>query len=335
MHEARARTAKSDDGSPDGATARAVVVENLWKSYRPSGAWWRRGSNSAPVEAVRGISFDVRPGEVFGLLGPNGAGKSTTMRILVGLSPPSAGTVSVFGLTMPGHAREVKRRLGVVPQESNLDNDMEVRDQLLAWARFYDWTGKRARDRVDDLLERFRLEEKASVRVDELSGGMKRRLLLARALIHDPDFLVMDEPTVGLDPQSRHLLWERIRELSRSGKTILLSTHYMEEAEFLCDRVAILHEGRILETGSPAEVIEANLPREVLELELPEPDRAAVAKLVPGGEVAGDRVLLPTADAEALLARLKSQAIPFTSALARRASLEDVFLKLTGRRLED
>lgn len=300
-----------------------VVARDLRKRY---GAF----------EAVRGISFTVRKGEVFGLLGPNGAGKTSTMRMLTGLTPMSGGTLSILGRAMPEEAREVKRHLGVVPQEANFDNDMRVDDQLVAHARFYDVTGKLARERVARALAMFELTEKARARADELSGGMKRRLLLARAVLHDPEVLVMDEPTVGLDPQSRRLLWERIRDLRREGRTVLLSTHYMDEAEALCDRLLILDAGRILEEGAPRDLIAKHLAREVCEVEAPAADHARIRKLADvEGESVGDRLLLHTDDAEAVLVRLREKGVAPAQALVRRATLEDVFLKLTGRKLTD
>ncbi|MHB8584304.1 MAG: ABC transporter ATP-binding protein [Thermoplasmatota archaeon] len=299
-------------------------------------------TESSVVDAVRGIDLSVEPGEVFGLLGPNGAGKTTTMRMIVGLTPPSEGTLEVLGHEIPRDLRAAKARMGVVPQEPNLDNDMEVRDQLIAWARFYDITGSAARTRVDEVLRLFALEEKAEARVVELSGGMKRRMLLARALVHDPEFLILDEPTVGLDPQSRHLLWDRIRSLAAEGKTILLSTHYMHEAEALCDRLAIMHEGRILELGRPAELIARHLRKDVLEIEVRPGARdplMAAAKAYLGDKLDadnfGDRIFFRVDDAEAFLAQLRQARAEFTSALARRATLEDLFLKLTGRGLSE
>lgn len=288
----------------------------------------------ASVEAVRGVSFAVEKGEVYGLLGPNGAGKTTTMRMLTGLTPLGGGTLRVLGLAMPDDAREIKRRIGVVPQESNLDNDMRVDDQLLAHARFYDVTGAAGRERVARLLAAFELREKAAERVQNLSGGMKRRLLLARALLNDPELIVMDEPTVGLDPQSRHLLWERIRDLRRDGRTVILSTHYMDEAEALCDRLAIMDRGRILEEGTPRALIEKHLAREALEIDAPRADHDAIraAAGVPGESV-GERLILHAHDAEELLARVRAAGLAPRTALVRRATLEDVFLNLTGRAL--
>src|ERR1051325_2805264 len=212
----------------------AVVARDLVKRYEK-------------VEAVRGVSFDVPRGSVFAFLGPNGAGKSTTMKMLYGLSPRTSGTLEVLGLDVATRGREVKARIGVVPQESNLDTDMTARENLVVYGRFFDIGGRTLRDRCDELLEHLQLTDKADERVFELSGGLKRRLLIARALVNDPELLILDEPTTGLDPQSRALLWERIRELRRGGKTVLLTTHYMKEAEKLADELVILDEGRIIE----------------------------------------------------------------------------------------
>jgi lipooligosaccharide transport system ATP-binding protein len=252
----------------------AVRAVGLVKRYR-----MREGG---VVEAVKGVTFDVPRGTVFGFLGPNGAGKSSTMRMIYGLSPITEGRLEVLGLDVATRGREVKRRLGVVPQESNLDNDMTTRENLLVHGRFYDITGARLKDRVEELLAYVQLTEKADAIVNELSGGMKRRLLIARALLNDPDLLVLDEPTTGLDPQSRALLWERIRALRRAGKTVLLTTHYMDEAEKLSDELVVIDGGRIIERGTPRALIERHVGREVLEIVLDKSQDGAVLAALDG-----------------------------------------------------
>ena len=304
----------------------AVVARGLVKRY-------------GAVEAVKGIDFDVPRGTVYGFLGPNGAGKSTTMRMIYGLSPRTAGRLDVLGMDIAEHGREVKRRLGVVPQESNLDADMTTRENLLVFGRFYDITGARLRDRVDEMLAYVQLTEKAHVRASELSGGMKRRLLIARALVNDPELLVLDEPTTGLDPQSRSVLWEKIRALRRQGKTVLLTTHYMDEAERLCDTIDIIDHGIIIDRGAPAVLVERHVGRECVELTLPpEEDARVLAKVagsVRGHERFAEELRLFTDDGEAALEDVVRSGVKPERALVRRASLEDVFLRLTGRTLND
>ncbi|HWH09464.1 MAG TPA: ABC transporter ATP-binding protein [Candidatus Thermoplasmatota archaeon] len=290
-------------------------------------------------EAVKGIDFEVPRGVVYGFLGPNGAGKSSTMRMLYGLSPRTAGTLEVLGMDVAAHGREVKRRMGVVPQASNLDEDMTARENLVSYGRFFDLGGPLLAKRVDELLEYVKLTEKADERCTELSGGMKRRLLIARALLNDPELLLLDEPTTGLDPQSRSLLWERIRELRRQGKTVLLTTHYMEEAEKLCDDLLIIDEGRIIERGTPRDLVAKHVGREVLEAALPPEDDARILQKL-GGTLAaherhGDELRLFGERGDAILEELHRMGVRPTRHLVRRATLEDVFLKLTGRRLSD
>jgi lipooligosaccharide transport system ATP-binding protein len=299
----------------------AVVARQLVKRY-------------GALEAVRGIDFDVPRGCVYGFLGPNGAGKTSTMRMLYGLSPKTAGRLDVLGMDVATRGREVKRRLGVVPQEANLDEDMTARENLVSYGRFFDITGGALRSRADELLAYVQLTEKADVTVNELSGGMKRRLLIARALLNDPELLVLDEPTTGLDPQSRGLLWERIREQRRAGKTVLLTTHYMDEAEKLSDELVIMDDGRIIERGAPRDLIAKHVGREVLELTVPSEEDKAVLARVEGSILAHERfgadLRLFGASGEAMLEAAGVRGAPH---LVRRATLEDVFLKLTGRAL--
>ena len=304
----------------------AVLARDLVKRY-------------GDFEAVKGISFEVPTGVVSGFLGPNGAGKSTTMRMIYGLSPRTAGRLEVLGLDVTTRGREVKRRIGVVPQEANLDADMTARENLLVYGRFFDITGAPLRRRVDEMLEYVQLTEKQDATVVELSGGMKRRLLIARALLNDPELLILDEPTTGLDPQSRALLWERIRALRREGKTILLTTHYMEEAERLCDHVDVIDQGRIIERGTPRELVERHVGREAVELTIPASEDEAVLRRVGGAlrahERVGDELRLFADDAEKVLEDVLHAGFEPSAHLVRRSSLEDVFLKLTGRRLND
>jgi lipooligosaccharide transport system ATP-binding protein len=291
------------------------------------------------LAAVDGLDLDIRPAECFGLLGPNGAGKTSTMRMLTAQSPPSAGALEVLGLDPQARPRQVKARLGIVPQETNLDDDLTVRENLVAHARFYGVLGAEAARRTQALLEFVELAGRAGSRTHELSGGMKRRLLIARALVNDPALLVLDEPTTGLDPQARQLVWGKLLELKRQGVTLLLSTHYMDEAEQLCDRLAIMDRGRVIAEGAPRALIEEHVGREVLQLEL-EAGRHGEALRLAQGRVAGhervrDTLLLHTARGEELLAELSARGLPIREARLRRATLEDVFLKLAGRTLAE
>jgi lipooligosaccharide transport system ATP-binding protein len=293
------------------------------------------------VLAVDGIDFAVRAGECFGFLGPNGAGKTSTMRMIYRAARPSGGLLRVLGedATAAEHDRAVKRSLGVVPQEDNLDQELTLRENLEVMSRFYGLPRAAAHARIAELLGFFELAEKADAPVEHLSGGMKRRALIARALLHDPRILVLDEPTTGLDPQARHHLWDRLRALRRRGATLLLTTHYMDEAERLCDRLVIMDRGKIVAEGTPRELIERNCPPHVVEVLLPEEGAPAAALDELRGaaertETLADRVLLYARDGEDLVRRA-TRALPGASALVRRATLEDVFLTITGRRLED
>ncbi|HEX2049335.1 MAG TPA: ABC transporter ATP-binding protein [Actinomycetota bacterium] len=307
----------------------AVVARALEKRYSAGGE-----------RAVAAIDFTVRTREFFGFLGPNGAGKTTTMRMISCRSQRSGGDLEVLGLDPARAARAVKRSIGVVPQETNLDSVLNVRENLVAHARYFDVPRAEARARADELLEFVSLADRAEWHVDALSGGMKRRLLIARGLINRPTLLVLDEPTTGLDPQARHLVWDRLRELRRRGVTLVITTHYMDEAAQLCDRIVIMHQGRILVTGSPAELIRTHVEPAVVELTAAsagELERlaAAVGPYAARHEVAGDRVVLHADDAEALLKTARDAGVEYDSATFRAATLEDVFLKLTGRRLEE
>jgi lipooligosaccharide transport system ATP-binding protein len=288
-------------------------------------------------EAVKGIDFEVGTGECFGFLGPNGAGKTTTMRMISSFSPPSGGELTVLGMPAWVDARAIKRRTGVVPQENNLDEEVTVFKNLVIYARYFDISPRVAGPRAEELLRFVALEDKRDWIVPRLSGGMKRRLLVARALMSDPELLILDEPTTGLDPQARHLVWEKLRSLKREGVTLVLTTHYMEEAAQLCDRLVIMHEGRILVEGSPREVISRETSPQVIEVfEPPEdaqPGLAALESVVDRLERLADRWLLYTDDGEALLSKVRALPLDPSSVWLRGGTLEDVFLALTGRGL--
>jgi len=287
--------------------------------------------------AVDGIDFDVRPAEAFGFLGPNGAGKTSTMRMIACASPVTEGELSVIGMNPATQAREIKARLGVVPQTDNLDTELTVRENLEMYARYFDIPGSVARSRADELLEFVQLNERANDQVEPLSGGMKRRLTIARALINEPELVIFDEPTTGLDPQARHLLWDRLYRLKQRGATLIITTHYMDEAEQLCDRLVVMDKARIVAEGSPLELIERYSTREVLELRFGDAERASLDGRLEGlaerVEVLPDRTLLYTDDGEKSLDEVHRRNIAVQSALVRRSSLEDVFLSLTGRSL--
>ena len=287
------------------------------------------------LTAVDAVEFDVRPGECVGFLGPNGAGKTTTVRMVSCQSPLTSGTVEVFGLDVVARPREVKALLGVCSQEDNLDTDFSVRRNLTAFARYYGIEGGEARRRADELIAWMQLTEKADAKVDELSGGMKRRLVLARSLLNRPRLLMLDEPTTGLDPQARHLIWSRVRHLKADGTTVLLTTHYMDEAAALCDRVILMDQGKILLEGKPAAVVEQEAGREVLELWNASAEvRAFVKDAGWRVEETEDRVYIY--DREGGVARAEIEArFPDQERLLRHATLEDVFLLRTGRTLRD
>jgi lipooligosaccharide transport system ATP-binding protein len=297
-------------------------VKDLRKSY-------------GDVEVLRGVSLSLARGECYGLLGPNGAGKTTTLRACLGLVEPDGGSISLLGLPVPKSGREARIRIGVVSQTDNLDPDFTVVENLLVYGRYFGIPERTLRERIPHLLEFSELAARADSRMRELSGGMKRRLTLARALINDPDIVFLDEPTTGLDPQARHVIWDRMKQLLARGKTILLTTHFMDEAERLCSRLSIMDNGRIISTGSPRELIARHIEPEVLEVygEGTEQWVNTHKSLADRVEKAGDTVFCYLHHAEPLIATLESR--PSLNYLHRRANLEDVFLKLTGRDLRD
>ncbi len=290
--------------------------------------------------AVDHIDFDIVPGEVFGFLGPNGAGKTSTMRMIGCVSPISDGHLRVLGLDPKAAGPEIRSRLGVVPQEDNHDTELTVWDNLLIYGRYFDLPRPLIRERAEELLDFVQLTDRRDSKVDPLSGGMKRRLTIARALINQPELMLLDEPTTGLDPQARHLVWERLYQLKRQGVTLVLTTHYMDEAEQLCDRLVIMDDGRIVAQGSPRDLVTQHVTREVVELrfEAGADEATALAKLQPlveRMEPLADRVILYADDGDGVAAVINDHGMPAASVLVRRASLEDVFLILTGRTLEE
>jgi lipooligosaccharide transport system ATP-binding protein len=293
----------------------------------------------AEFTAVDGIDVDVERGEAFGFLGPNGAGKSSTMRMIGCVSPPTDGTLSILGLDPRRDGPRIRARLGVCPQLDNLDLELTVRENLTTYARFFGIPRKVARRRADELLEFVQLAERADSKVEPLSGGMKRRLTIARALVNEPEIVLLDEPTTGLDPQARHLVWERLFRLKQQGVTLVLTTHYMDEAEQLCDRLVVMDAGKIVAEGSPRALIERYSTREVVELRFNvESQEVFAGKLTGMGErveVLPDRILLYVADGDGAVAEVHRRALSPASVLVRRSSLEDVFLHLTGRTLVD
>jgi len=290
-------------------------------------------------EAVKGIDLRVRPGEAFGFLGPNGAGKSSTMRMIACVSPRSGGDLRVLDMDPDREGPQIRARLGVVPQQDNLDNELTVRQNLHIYGRYFGLSKAHLREKAAELLDFAQLTDRADDQVEPLSGGMKRRLTIARSLINDPELLLLDEPTTGLDPQARHLLWDRLFRLRQAGVTLIITTHYMDEAEQLCDRLVVMDAGRIVAEGSPAELIARYSTREVLELRFAPGDQdgvePTVADLADRVEVLPDRLLLYTADGEGALAAAHNRGVRPVSSLVRRSSLEDVFLRLTGRSLAD
>nr|NLI51677.1 ABC transporter ATP-binding protein [Propionibacterium sp.] len=290
-------------------------------------------------DAVAGIAFEVEPGESFGLLGPNGAGKSTTMRMIGGTLLRTAGVLEVLGLDPETHGPEVRASLGVVPQQDNLDEELRARDNLIVYGRYFGLPLSYLKPKADELLEFAQLTEKANAKVSALSGGMKRRLTIARGLVNEPRVLLLDEPTTGLDPQARHILWDRLFRLKEQGVTLVVTTHFMDEAEQLCDRLIVMDHGAIVAEGSPQDLIRRYSSREVVELRFGSDRNAAVAgelrALVDRSEVLPDRVLLYADDGEALLETINRRGLNPLTSLVRRSSLEDVFLRLTGRSLVD
>jgi len=294
--------------------------------------------------AVDGIDFDVQRGESFGFLGPNGAGKTSTMRMIGCVSPPSGGTLRILGLDPTKDGSEIRDRLGVVPQQDTLDMELTVRENILIYGRYFGLPRSGLRQRADELLEFVQLTERADDRVEPLSGGMKRRLTIARSLVNDPNVLLLDEPTTGLDPQARHTVWDRLFRLKQRGVTQILTTHYMDEAEQLCDRLVVMDKGKIAAEGSPQELIRRYSTREVVELRFraeqqPEEVAAEIAARMNGLarrlEALPDRLLLYTDDGDATASRIHDLGLQPESVLVRRSTLEDVFLHLTGRTLVD
>lgn len=308
-------------------TSDILSVDNLRKSY---------GKGADKIDVVNGLSFSLKRGECYGLLGPNGAGKTTTLRLCLGLTAPDSGSVTLVGKAVPQEARAARRRVGVVPQGDNLDPDFTVAENLLVYGRYFGMDDAVVRARIPDLLEFSNLTAKANARIAELSGGMKRRLTLARALVNDPDLIFMDEPTTGLDPQARHMIWDRLKTLLSEGKTILLTTHFMDEAERLCNRLAVIDHGRLIAEGEPRELIARHIESEVVEVYgdnaaawAEQEGRGKSARL----EVSGETVFCYTNDAQPILEGL--QGMSGVRYLHRPANLEDLFLKLTGREMRD
>jgi lipooligosaccharide transport system ATP-binding protein len=287
------------------------------------------------LEVVCGVDLEVVPGECFGLLGPNGAGKTTTLKLCLGLADPDAGDIELLGEEVPKRARQARARVGVVPQFDSLDPDFTVAENLLVFGRYFGISQREMAGRIPALLEFAGLAARSAARINTLSGGMKRRLTLARALVNDPQLIVMDEPTTGLDPQARHLIWERLRQLTQQGKTLVLTTHFMEEAERLCQRLAIMDHGRIIAQGSPRALIAEHAEAQVVEVHGPGLDGWAerAKRLAPRVERVGDTVFCYAENVDSILQDLSSKSD--LTYLHRAASLEDVFLRLTGRDLRD
>jgi lipooligosaccharide transport system ATP-binding protein len=287
--------------------------------------------------AVDGVDFAVTQGETFGFLGPNGAGKTSVMRMIGATSPISGGELTVLGLDPETDGPLLRSRLGVVPQENNLDEELSVYDNLMMYGRYFDLSRSEIRERIDELLEFVQLTEKRGDKIQALSGGMKRRVVIARGLINSPDIFILDEPTTGLDPQARHILWDRLYRLKQQGVTLIITTHYMDEAEQLCDRLVVMDKGKIVAEGSPRSLIDEYAPGEVVELRFPvgvlENLDGQIEQLSPRTEVLADRALVYTDDAEHTIATVTASGLEPEMVLARRSTLEDVFLHLTGRTL--
>ncbi|RRD50750.1 ABC transporter ATP-binding protein [Arachnia propionica] len=307
-------------------TEPVILARQLRKSY-------------GDFEAVKGIDFEVEPGTSFGLLGPNGAGKSTTMRMISGVSQRSGGELRILGMDPDDQGPRIRAHLGVVPQTDNLDLQLTVRQNLIFHGRYFGLPRPWLEAKSNELLQFAQLVEKQNSRVDDLSGGMKRRLTIARALVSDPRIVLLDEPTTGLDPQARHILWDRLFQLKEKGTTLLLTTHHMDEAEQLCDRLIVVDHGRIVAEGTPPDLVREHAGKEVAELRFGSSRNAEAAESLAGIgdriEVLPDRVLVYAADGEAILSAVHGLGLEPLSALVRRCSLEDVFLRLTGRSLID
>jgi lipooligosaccharide transport system ATP-binding protein len=317
-----------------------VEARGLTKIYPPRG-------KAGEFRAVDGVDFALERGEAFGFLGPNGAGKSSTMRMISATSPISGGTLRVLGLDPSREGPQIRARIGVVPQDDCLDRELTVRENLTIYGRYFGIKRSLIRERSAALLAFVQLEDKAEEQVEALSGGMRRRLTIARSLINEPEILLLDEPTTGLDPQARHVLWDRLFRLKQDGVTLILTTHYMDEAEQLCDRLVVMDHGRIVAQGSPRALIGAHVTREVLELRFPVGEQESSAEVIRSANGSGsgglggwvdalpDRVMVYTEDGEAALVAIHGMSLSPLTALVRRATLEDVFLKLTGRSLVD
>jgi lipooligosaccharide transport system ATP-binding protein len=290
-------------------------------------------------EAVKGIDVAVRRGEAFGFLGPNGAGKSSTMRMVAAVSPVSGGELRILGMDPATEGPAIRARIGVCPQEDTLDTEITVRDNLYVYGRYFGLPRGEVRARVDELLEFVQLTEKADASVEDLSGGMKRRLTIARSLVNRPEVLLLDEPTTGLDPQARHVVWDRLFRLKQQGVTLVLTTHYMDEAEQLCDRLVVMDKGLIVAEGSPLELIRSHSTREVAELRFVIGEHDAIAEKVADlgdrVEVLPDRLLVYSDDGEEVVAKVHERGLQPVATLVRRSTLEDVFLRLSGRTLVD
>jgi lipooligosaccharide transport system ATP-binding protein len=299
-----------------------ITAKDLFKKY-------------GDLTAVDGISFEIQEGECFGFLGPNGAGKTSTIKMIHCVSPVTAGTLTVDGLPAHIDNRILKKKTGVIPQEINLDIDLTVRENLMVFSRFFDIPKRVARERIEGLLKFVELEAKRDSKIDQLSTGMKRRLLIARALLNEPRIIIADEPTTGLDPQARHLIWQRLRQLKSQGATLILTTQYMEEAQQLCDRIVVMYQGKILKEGVPSRLIEDEIGREVTEVRISQDrDEELIARLAEfscGHERAGDTLFFYCRDGQNLRRKVTELDLPNT--VHRPATLEDVFLKLTGRSL--
>ena len=308
-----------------------IAARDLRKSFT--------GRDGTVVEAVKGIDIEVRRGEAFGFLGPNGAGKSSTMRMIAAVSPVSGGELRILGMDPAEHGPAIRSRLGVCPQEDTLDNELNVFDNLYIYGRYFGIAKREVRERAEELLEFVQLTEKRTAKVEDLSGGMKRRLTIARSLINRPDILLLDEPTTGLDPQARHVLWDRLFRLKQQGVTLVITTHYMDEAEQLCDRLVVMDRGVIAAEGSPLDLIREYSTREVAELRFPVGDHDATAEKISDlgsrVEVLPDRILVYSDDGEHVLAKVHERGLDPIATLVRRSTLEDVFLRLTGRTLVD
>jgi len=332
-------------GGGSGLSALAARVDDVDAMIEARGLRKRFGSGDGAFEAVRGIDVTVARGEVFGFLGPNGAGKSSTMRMIAAVSPISGGELRILGMDPATDGPAIRARIGVCPQEDTLDDELNVYENLFIYGRYFGLPRSVVKERAEELLEFAKLTDKAKARVEELSGGMKRRLTIARSLINKPDLLLLDEPTTGLDPQARHLLWDQLFRLKQAGVTLVLTTHYMDEAEQLCDRLVVMDKGHIVAEGSPLDLIRRHSSREVAELRFAvgregeaednEVMAEKVADLAERVEVLPDRILVYAEDGEAVLAAALDRGLRPVASLVRRSSLEDVFLRLTGRTLVD